>query len=1004
MPSQQANAVPIRADGYSARVYASFFVPRVVASGTLTSAPVYPSGSISPFIATTYAVGAHTDVVRGMEVTFHNPATGELKGRTHIRRAGTINSGTFPIPEFSQAKLNLQTGDVFKVWDEHRLHPRIPSATATFDPEQQFHTDEGSNPPPWINSGGAWAGFVNDGATFASVMITQSASFTADPDSAGTITYVTSLQTGVALQSGDLATEADLVLEVNPGHYTIRHAGTDTGNSKVGNKYTPVMVHNDANPPHTVLITSYDGTPESGFNYTIDVIDGSVTLATIPDGCLCVLWTKERYNEAWAGYRNTAPGREHILGVGYVRRDTTTGGEDGVVTTVFEVESPLSRLKSLTSYSKVMEENATPDAWHEIKTLGVKRADIQLFQFYSNLPEVHDRAYDAALLDERYPAFYVQRSNFYDQSKELLDGIDARMTCDRTGRFSVHTFPPFIPLASRAAITKTWRFTRADVLAWEISRIHFDPVEQYKTSGFSGGASGNNPYFSLYPGAAPGQEGVDTPSRDRLIVDATSPQSDLNERTGRYGAFADDVYMDANGVKWRAFEIKLTLRGGYNFFDFEKEFQDFTESLRGLTRIEDMTDYLFYLTAISWSPSEQGAGETTATFRVATNAASGESYFPPDETLNYPVYDYPLPSWTPLPSTTLSGILGRGTVDLCIPSTDGSLWYLNLRTGETDSVSLTGDITGTLAAAILNAFAPTGALIATNQRAYTLAGLFTTQTVADDDAFAITGSLLAMQSERGTPGLFVVCLYRTSNGGGSRSDVYVTLDGGLNWTDYTSLFGTWPGGNGDNYHMGCCVSPAGTIYTSGWSGAGVTTGILKKSTTQGASWANVGSAFPLGLAHDIHISFQDTAESLIFHGGAESAVNTRYRLYTTTSGGTRTDISPPSGGEKYGPTFPFGVVTCDVDMNSVLCVGQNRDEGGTVKRGVFLSRNRGQTWMEIIPVATTVTYTSGRFAGDDRNTIFLYGEGGAFAVSYDGGATFRTYTLGSGRLINLFGR
>ena len=47
--------------------------------------------------------------------------------------------------------------------------------------------------------------------------------------------------------------------------------------------------------------------------------------------------------------------------MGYVARDTSSGGgEDGSHRLTFEVISPLARMRAITSYSKVMLEDASP--------------------------------------------------------------------------------------------------------------------------------------------------------------------------------------------------------------------------------------------------------------------------------------------------------------------------------------------------------------------------------------------------------------------------------------------------------------------------------------------------------------------------------------------------------------------------------------------------------------------------------------------------------------------
>lgn len=109
----------------------------------------------------------------------------------------------------------------------------------------------------------------------------------------------------------------------------------------------------------------------------------------------------------------------------------------------------------------------------------------------------------------------------------------------------------------------------------------------------------------------------------------------------------------------------------------------------------------------------------------------------------------------------------------------------------------------------------------------------------------------------------------------------------------------------------------------------------------------------------------------------------------------------------------FGVKTCDVDKTSVLMAGQNRDSG-TIKWGVWLSRNSGTIWTSLVAAGTGVNYRAVSFAGDDPNTAWFWGAGGAIAQTRNLNATTPTikdlsgnlssFTSPSlGRILNLFG-
>ena len=578
-----------------------------------------------------------------------------FKGRSHIRYAGTINAGgILPIREYNPGQLPLVFGDVFVIREEYRLHDKLVAATAfygEFPPDYLVYSDEGSNPSPIAHSGGAYAALVDDGQSYATVQMTGSTSYTVDPDSGGSVTHLWTLPTGVAFAPGSSSTNANPVLRVDVGEYVVNHAVTDSSNSKTTTQHVAIRIHDAADPPLEIILRRREGTEAAGWAWEVELPNGA-DLETLPDGCLCILWARDRMNGAWQAFRNLTPGRAPILGVGYADRDTSSG--TGVQHQLkLEVISPLAKLRQIVSYSKVMTQSAAPDAWSKIKTLGVKRAVVQLLYYYSSLVESgFDLHFDADFIDFLYPELFIQRSTFYDQVLELATAVDARFVCDASGRFELHTAPPFIPLADRAAVTTVITITEDMWLDYEFVRKHNDEINQYKVSGISGGLTSNAAYYALYPGATPG-EGINLPIRERLILDSTAPQTDVNERAGRYGALDDLVFVDANNERRRAFEMRLTLWGALDVFDFRKEWVELviTDNLRGIS----MTAFRFWVKAVAVA-YESGGATITLTLTTETHANAGESYFPPTDPQLPPIEvpspppitapPNPIPAWT----------------------------------------------------------------------------------------------------------------------------------------------------------------------------------------------------------------------------------------------------------------------------------------------------------------------------------------------------------------------
>jgi hypothetical protein len=313
---------------------------------------------------------------------------------------------------------------------------------------------------------------------------------------------------------------------------------------------------------------------------------------------------------------------------------------------------------------------------------------------------------------------------------------------------------------------------------------------------------------------------------------------------------------------------------------------------------------------------------------------------------------------------------------------------------------------------IVDAFDFANGVLVTTTKAYKATSLGTgSRALANEYSFRYASALRSLQSERGVNGFFVCASHEPSG----RVDVDYTTTAGTSWTRVQDIGGIWSGVAGsDGTHPGVYVfaGTPGKVLMSAFTGSGGTTsGRLKVSPDYGATWSDFdGNTLPYLLADDIHVPFQD--ESITYHGyHVTVALSTNYRIYKTV-GGVATDISPSDGSVNYGVENQFGIKTCDVDKNSVLAVA--RRHAPTVKWGVWLSRNAGSSWTNLISADTGVNYRAVSFAGDNPNVAWLWGIQGTLAVSRNLNATVPTWkdlsgNLSSfsspavGRILNIFG-
>lgn len=914
MPDQSAHAVAIRAPSHSVRVHGSFYVGEVVASGTVNLVPSSPRF----VLGVAYSVGSYLDVRIGMEVVILT-STGDFKGRTCIPDSSVpIVSNVLPIRELSLGTIDVQAGDLFQVLNEYRVHDRLVAALPTFDPSYLIYSDEGSNPPPVACSGNPYAAYV-DGyytqatpATFATVQMTGSTSYVTDPDSGGSLTHLWTLPSGVAFQSGSTNSDPDPMLEVNQGSYIIVHDVTDDDNGKTTTQYVPIMIHDDAHQPYELMLDNGIQTDEQyGWRATARVFQDA-TLTDIPDGSLVMLWTDERINGAWQSFGNITPGRENMLVVGYTQSDNSTA-EAAIKKTYFDIISPLQRLDLIAGYSKVMEQSASPDAWSKLKSLSVFRAMVQLIFFYTTyIPSGFDLIFDPDFLNKLYPALYLQRSTPLQQIRELANGVDARLCCDPTGRIDIYTHPAYIPLADRAAVTVTFTLAKQDIIDFSFTRSHYNQVELMKTSGFTAGYTGNNPIFSLYPGSAPG-EATNAPTRDRLICD---DQDDLNDRTGRYGALNDNVFIDSDGSWQRGFELKLNLFGSYNFFRLYHEYVQFdiagSSNLRGI----DLSGFRFWVKSVQVTYTG-GTARVALVLQTETNAPTGTTYYPPTPSQTTfppitsptppPITQPTIPSWMLASGTTKRALVCDNGLALCNNwnargAQGGPTWGFY----SWASLSVSGTVLDWCPDG--NSSPPAGWLITSTKAYYLVLSTQTATHKADfahtslhrsiDAAFAIGRTHMAVSSY--INGVGVDVMFTTDNSSFPESTVDTHHP-----SDDTS-FGIFTGCFASTRSDGLVYISVYTNNGSIFAGTATSKGLY--STDHGATFPNTLAMTSSDLlAQEIAVPWQGT-DSTYYYGAFEGAAGLDVgHLYRNA-----VNITPTIGGEHLIPRSPRDAIAISV--------------------------------------------------------------------------------------------
>lgn len=1009
MPDLSSNLTALRADGHSVRAYLAVLGGVVVASGTLNSVPA--TGAVA--LAWTRTAGSSAAIKAGYRVTVED-ASGNLKLETSVRYSGTISDSSLPIREIASAEFTLSAADKVKIFNTPVLTDKLVEANATFAPDGIAYSAQNTTISPIACSGGLWVGFVDAGQTYATVATDGSGSFTVDPDSAGTVTHLWTLPSGVAFQAGSANTDASPTLEADAGYALVTHTVTDSSNSATWTQYLLLRVYSAVDMPTECVIEQINGDLDVGWSGTIRLFDGA-SLAAIPDRSLVAVFVQETINGAQASYGNRIPSRSHIKLTGYLVRETAEGDGGNDALTV-EIMSPWARLQEIPGFSKVLERYTSTTGWRYLQGLTVKRALLQILRWYSNWTEFWDVGFDA-FTDYNYPALNLEKATPLGQLIELADAADGRVTGDRTGAMRVHTRPELVALASRSSLTTTLTLTDDDRINYRFSREHFRQVEQLECRGFTAATTtaGATPIFSRYPGV-PGR-GVLNTAIEKLI--ATS-QTDLNNRCGLRGAALDGVFITAAGLYHRAVELELTLPGAYDVFDpAYQEWIAFTGAA-GNRRALDLSAFRFVLRSVNVTYAN-GTAQSNLRLVSETAAPAGKTYVPPatiggnpDINLDFPPITFPDIGtggfWLNAGSGGIALICENG---LARTSNFGSgaatvwdykPWYgvsgfqnVAARQGYTAVPDAFSYVSGPVKAWVL--FSTDGAVweVDIANRTYTslgapLGGISFQPGLGG----ANSNGGMSIDASFAEPGVIAMVRVR----GFTQTTLAHSEDSGANWSvvNFSGASSSRRGAGG----IWVSSRTPGKLVVGGSDGGnwfwGGEFGYVYKSANYGATLATIGGGSltapfnpsSIGSPYD---AARNAAEDILFY--SSSVYSSRDRFYRS-NGTSQTDISPTVSGEYYACMAPRnGWSTAINNANRLLLAATKPD--GTVRK-LFLTNNA----LAATPSWTELTGTGGAaygccaISGDNPNVFYLWGgmSGGVggvdtstVALSIDGGTT-----------------
>lgn len=502
--------------------------------------------------------GDYTDVQEGMLVKIYDGTTSDVKGLLRIATGGTTSS-VMQVNEFSQIEIDVVSGDAIEVIDAYMIRDMLVSATSSFNKDSRVaYTDQGSNPPPVANGGGAWCGHTDPGELYATVDVDGSRSFTVDPDSDGSLTYSWDVQ-DCTIVSGSL-TDAQITLQVPIGFRHLTLTVTDASNSKSAVKHIPINVFDYATRPALhVRVNRRYSTRRQGWSMEFELpAEDEALIDTFPDGCLVIYWENEYRGGHLFSYGSVLTNRSHIKFVGFLVRDSVeiTYAES---TARFEAVSPLQILEQTPALNQLMVQKTSPTNWRHIKTLTLNRALWYLTWWHSTLMLYFDFTWASAgdLGTTAYPRLAVNDiGNLADQLRDVADAVNLEVTCDACGQLLFNRKLNYLSEADRDAKITTLTLQPGDILRLNMTREHRGKVKYVLVQALN--ASGT--VIQAQSGAAPSGHGIASEVLDRQIV---TNQSDANQRAEAHFAALNGLYRG----RYVPQDVTLELSDSYDVFD-----------------------------------------------------------------------------------------------------------------------------------------------------------------------------------------------------------------------------------------------------------------------------------------------------------------------------------------------------------------------------------------------------------------------------------------------------
>lgn len=542
----------------------------VLAPEVIFQARVNMSSVTYPIDAITYDTvthGTYSDVLPGMTVVFGDSALAENYGRQRIRKAPT--SSVLYIGRSSEGEhfgeVNISDNLYITVWNLREVWSKIPyinSIGVAFKDSDLAVGTYTTNIPPVANTGPGFAATIDRTTNTITCTFDGTNSF-ATVEGASITGYLWDVDDGTITVGSD--TDDTITATFPAGFRYISLTVTDS-NSQTHTAYCPVYARdyypNVDTSVGTFEITNHKITPQ-GQEISIRIRE-ALASSSYPDGTLVMVWE---------GEPSGPTDRSHMVFVGWHHTDPasiTAGRTANLMDTTLNCLDVAGKLATLPGFPQTVERNATPSFWTQMADTTMFRYLHYLLLWHSTALEVADWQYHGATDNYPFVVLSSDGASLWDQVSRRAKSLipDYMMTCNTLGQLATISDPMLQPTSSRITTVQA----ALDESDWiDIKYTHQRPprVNWLRSNAILSSASTISSLFCVAPGESPAQGELSQEQGEKLAIS----QQALNDCEGhRYArlnapngtftitlATGDDHDIEPAALTW----VTLTIGSAY---------------------------------------------------------------------------------------------------------------------------------------------------------------------------------------------------------------------------------------------------------------------------------------------------------------------------------------------------------------------------------------------------------------------------------------------------------